>query len=101
MDEDETEMMFVERINKGVESIGRNENELNKDLETAKLEVGDISEDKGKDANVAETADESVKMFWDLTDEMDKSNSLEFAVLVEYLNDTPYKGIIKRVALTI
>ncbi|CAG8703417.1 12100_t:CDS:2, partial [Dentiscutata erythropus] len=63
--EDNVRMTCVERINKGSESIERmtrkidsvdkfDENELNKDLETAKPEVGDVSEDKGKDANVAE-----------------------------------------------
>ncbi|CAG8601520.1 14866_t:CDS:2, partial [Gigaspora rosea] len=85
------------------------------DLETAKLEVGDVSKDKGKDANVAETADEAGengtisdllcsywlccmcigilklwgRSFWDLTDDIDKSNALGICGVGGVPDDTP------------
>ncbi|CAG8735423.1 28954_t:CDS:2 [Gigaspora margarita] len=48
-------MQWIKSVDKFDEIV---ENELNKGIETAKPEVGDVSEDKGKDANVAEAADE-------------------------------------------
>ncbi|KAF0556898.1 hypothetical protein F8M41_014627 [Gigaspora margarita] len=103
------------------------ENELNKGIETAKPEVGDVSEDKGKDANVAEAADEvgengtvsdllcsywlcrrgtGILKLWgevsgDLIDVMGKSIALGICGVGEYLNDTPVQRHYKASDLTI
>ncbi|KAF0424030.1 hypothetical protein F8M41_006647 [Gigaspora margarita] len=53
LDKSKRKNAMIESVNKFDEIV---ENELNKDLEMAKLEVGDVSEDN---ANVAKTADQA------------------------------------------
>ncbi|CAG8746818.1 20838_t:CDS:2 [Gigaspora margarita] len=88
--------MYVKRINKGIESIkrssaimickmdvGKEKIDKNKikntmvNLETVKPKVGNVNEDKGKDANVTEVCKNN-EVFRNLTDDMSKLNTRGF-----------------------
>ncbi|CAG8785660.1 41814_t:CDS:2 [Gigaspora margarita] len=70
-------MMYVERINKGIESIKQKY-----DLEIVKPKVGNVNKDKGKDANVTEVC-KNDEVSGNLTDDMGKSNTHGFCSACE------------------